>query len=46
VRVSGGRWQLCEHAGFGGRCITVDHDVGDLSAIGFNDQISSVRQLR
>jgi hypothetical protein len=35
--VRGGRWTLCEHARFGGHCVT-------LSAMGLNDRVSSVRR--
>lgn len=45
VHVKGGVWQLCEHANFEGRCITVDRDVRDLGQLGFNDKVSSVRRI-
>ncbi|MYM85212.1 hypothetical protein GTP44_25135 [Duganella sp. FT50W] len=45
VIVNEGRWELCEHADFGGRCIVLNpgrYDyLGDM-----NDRISSVRRLR
>ncbi len=43
VTVNAGRWELCEHGNFGGRCEVVDASVQDLSSIGLNDQVSSLR---
>lgn len=45
VIVNEGRWELCEHANFGGRCIVLNpgrYDVLD----DMNNRISSVRRLR
>ncbi len=44
--VRSGSWQLCEHANFGGRCITLTRgDHPSLSALGMNDAVSSARPL-
>ena len=41
-----GSYQVCEHAGFGGRCVTLPPgDYGSLRAMGFNDRISSARSV-
>lgn len=45
VEVKRGVWELCEHANYGGRCITLDHDVGKLDRMGFDDRISSIRRI-
>ncbi len=42
VRVNG-NWELCEHANFKGRCVTVMQDVPDLRTLGLNNNVSSVR---
>jgi Beta/Gamma crystallin len=44
VRVLFGRWQLCEDAQYGGRCVNVTQDVPDLERFGMGNRISSVRQ--
>ena len=38
-----GRWELCDEAGFRGRCVTVSSDVRDLARLGLRDRVSSVR---
>lgn len=44
--VRGGRWQICEHAYFGGRCETLSPgEYPSLRATNFNDRVSSVRDL-
>ena len=44
VVVSSGRWLLCEHANFGGRC--AEFGPGEYRELpGFNDAISSARQI-
>jgi hypothetical protein len=45
VAIDGRRWELCEHAEFGGRCVAVDRDVPNLAALGLSGQLSSVRPL-
>lgn len=46
ARVNYGVWLLCQDAGFRGRCITIDRDAPSFVALGFNDQLTSVRRLR
>jgi uncharacterized protein YcfJ len=47
VIVFEGRWEACEHADFGGRCVLLRPGrYPDLAAMGLNDQLSSVRRLR
>ena len=44
VVVRSGRWQLCEHANFGGRC--AEFGPGEYRQLpGFNDAVSSARQI-
>ncbi|HZV92158.1 MAG TPA: beta/gamma crystallin family protein [Caldimonas sp.] len=44
VIVRSGRWELCDDARFGGRCIMLRPGrYRSLSAMGLNDRISSVR---
>lgn len=41
-----GRWEVCEHAGFGGRCMILRPGrYPDLRAMGLGDMISSVRRV-
>jgi hypothetical protein len=45
IIVNEGRWQLCEHADFGGRCIVLEP--GRYEQLdNMNDRISSLRRLR
>ena len=45
--VERGRWEVCEHADFGGRCaILRPGQYPSLRAMGLDDRISSVRRLR
>lgn len=46
VDVRRGRWLLCEHSHYRGRCITVDGAIPRLDRLGFDDRISSIRRLR
>lgn len=41
-----GRWLVCSEPDYRGRCVTVDRDERDLSRVGLNRQISSLRQGR
>ena len=43
IQVLGGRWEVCSNGDYGGRCEIVRGDVGDLRAIGLNNNISSLR---
>ncbi len=46
VVVEGGRWEVCEDARFGGRCMTLRRgSYESLSGMGMNDRISSVRPV-
>ena len=46
VIVLEGRWEVCEDAGFGGRCMILRPGrYPDLRAMGLNDRISSVRRV-
>ena len=46
VVVLGGPWEVCEHAGFGGRCMVLRPGrYPSLAAMGLNDRISSVRMV-
>ena len=41
------RWEVCEHANFGGRCMILRPGrYPDLGAMGMNDQLSSVRRIQ
>nr|WP_295109529.1 beta/gamma crystallin family protein [uncultured Caulobacter sp.] len=42
---TGGRWEICEHANYQGRCSRLDADQAILPRE-WNDQISSVRRVR
>ncbi len=46
VVVSSDRWEVCEDAGFNGRCMVLrPGNYPSLRAIGLNDRVSSVRRL-
>ncbi|MEJ1969726.1 MAG: beta/gamma crystallin-related protein [Rhizomicrobium sp.] len=45
LEVRRGVWELCEHAYYRGRCITMDHDVAKLSRLGFDDRTTSIRRI-
>jgi uncharacterized protein YcfJ len=46
VIVLGERWEACEHAGFGGRCVILRPGrYPSLGAMGLNDRLSSVRPV-
>jgi uncharacterized protein YcfJ len=46
VVVAGGRWEVCDDAGFGGRCVFLrPGQYASLQAMGLNDRISSVRAV-
>ena len=46
VAVNQGRWEVCENAGFGGRCVVLRRGNYDsLQRMGLNDRISSVRPV-
>ena len=46
VEVRGGRWQLCDDAGFRGRCVTLEGgEYPSLRALGLDRRVSSIREL-
>jgi uncharacterized protein YcfJ len=46
VVVEGGRWEVCDDAGFGGRCMILRRgSYESLGAMGMNDRISSLRRV-
>jgi uncharacterized protein YcfJ len=46
VVVEGGRWEVCDDAGFSGRCMILRRgSYESLGAMGMNDRISSVRRV-
>ena len=46
VVVRNGTWELCEHARFEGRCVTVGPgNYPSLASVGLNDRVSSVRPI-
>ena len=46
VVVSGERWEVCDNAGYGGRCVVLrPGNYPSLAAMGLNDRISSVRAV-
>lgn len=46
VVVAGDRWEVCEDARFGGRCVVLRQGrYASLDAMGLNDRVSSVRML-
>lgn len=38
-----GRWRVCEHSDFGGRCVNVEGDVADLQPLGLAQRVSSLK---
>jgi uncharacterized protein YcfJ len=46
VVVSGERWEVCDNAGYGGRCVVLrPGNYSSLAVMGLNDRISSVRAV-
>jgi len=46
ITVTGERWEVCDDAGFGGRCMFLrPGNYPSLAAMGLNDRISSVRMV-
>ena len=44
--VERGRWEACEHANFGGRCVMLQPgQYPNLGAMGLNDRVSSIRRV-
>lgn len=47
VIVDRGRWELCEHANFGGRCVVLQKgQYPSLASFGLNNQVSSLRRVK
>ena len=40
-----GRWEICEHKNFRGRCVTVSGDVPDLESYRFRNMLTSARPI-
>jgi hypothetical protein len=45
VEILGGTWELCDSAGGRGRCVTLSSSAPDLSRIGLNGRVTSVRPM-
>lgn len=46
IEVHSGRWTVCQHASYGGRCREVTRDVRNLAQLGLDREISSVTDVR
>jgi hypothetical protein len=45
VQVIGGSWELCDRAGFAGRCVVVSGDLPDLAAVALQNRVVSIRPV-
>jgi hypothetical protein len=45
LNIKSGKWEVCEHANFQGRCEIIDASTGKLNGIRLNDNISSIRPV-
>ncbi|MEM7767539.1 MAG: beta/gamma crystallin-related protein [Pseudomonadota bacterium] len=45
IEVLSGRWEVCTDPGFRGRCEIIDYDAAQLTRIGLNDKITSLRPI-
>jgi hypothetical protein len=45
ARVVSGMWQICQHKGFRGRCVTITGDVPDLGVYRLSSAVTSARPL-
>src|SRR5450830_1822192 len=46
IIVENGRWEICDNAGFGGKCMILQKgNYPSLSSMGMNDRISSLRPV-
>jgi hypothetical protein len=45
IQIRSGKWEVCEHANFQGRCQIVDASVDRLNGLRLNDNISSIRPV-
>ena len=46
LQIRSGKWEVCEHANYKGRCQIVDASTDRLNGIRLNDNISSIRAYR
>ncbi|WP_340691377.1 beta/gamma crystallin-related protein, partial [Hyphomonas sp.] len=45
LNIKSGKWEVCEHANFQGRCEIIDASTGKLNGYRLNDNISSIRPV-
>ena len=45
IQIRSGKWEVCEHANYQGRCQIVDASVDKLNGLRLNDNISSIRPV-
>tara|TARA_R110001606_G_scaffold29527_4_gene91970 strand:+ start:1863 stop:3452 length:1590 start_codon:yes stop_codon:yes gene_type:complete len=45
LNIKSGKWEVCEHANFKGRCEIIDASTGKLNGLRLNDNISSIRPV-
>ncbi|MFT5775835.1 beta/gamma crystallin-related protein [Hyphomonas sp.] len=45
LNIKSGKWEVCEHANFQGRCQIIDASTGKLNGYRLNDNISSIRPV-
>ncbi len=45
LNIRSGKWEVCEHANFRGRCEIIDASTGKLNGLRLNDNISSIRPV-
>lgn len=45
IDIREGRWEVCEHANYKGRCEVIDASTGRLNGLRLNDNISSIRPV-
>jgi len=45
LNIKSGKWEVCEHANFQGRCQVIDASTGKLNGYRLNDNISSIRPV-
>jgi hypothetical protein len=45
LNIRSGKWEVCEHANFKGRCEIIDASTGRLNGLRLNDNISSIRPV-
>ncbi len=45
IQIRSGKWEVCEHANFQGRCEIIDASIDRLNGLRLNDSISSIRPV-